>query len=91
MPVPINHSGNLRKQFLDKQLITTKSGSFGHLTQEQKLRVKKHITRWRRNWDLFAKEVLQIKLYPLQEFSLHMMGVAHEYNEIATRGSGRKL
>lgn len=89
MPLAVNHGGNLRRQFLNKQLSTTSIGGGCDLTPEQKERAKKWITRYRRNWDLFATEVLQIKLYPLQLFSLHMMGVSQEYNEIATRGAAK--
>lgn len=74
---------------MNKQLSTTSVGGSCDLTAEQKERAKKWITRYRRNWDLFATEVLQIKLYPLQLFSLHMMGVSQEYNEIATRGAAK--
>ena len=38
--------------------------------------VKKWITYYRRNWDLFAEEVLGIKLYPVQKLKLHMIGIA---------------
>lgn len=89
MPVSINHAGNLRKQYLSKQLSTASTGGNHGLTSEQKRKAKLWITRYRRNWDLFATEILQIELYPLQKFSLHMMGVAHEYNEIATRGAAK--
>ena len=89
MPLAVNHGGNLRKQFLNKQLGTTIVGGTCDLTPEQKERAKKWITRYRRNWDLFATEVLQMKLYPLQLFSLHMMGISQEYNEIATRGAAK--
>lgn len=89
MPLAVNHGGNLRRQFLSKQLSTTSVGGVCDLTPEQKARAKKWITRWRRNWDIFCEEVLQIKLYPLQKMSVHLMGVAQEYNEIATRGAAR--
>lgn len=89
MPQPINHGGNLRRQNLYHHLSTTSVGGVGGLAQKQKENAKKWITRYRRNWDLFAEEILQIKLYPLQKFSLHMMGVSQEYNEIATRGSAK--
>ena len=91
MPLAVNHGGNLRRQFLNKQLTTTSVGGVCDLTPEQKARVKKWITRWRRNWDIFCEEVLQIKLYPLQKMSVHLMGVSQEYNEIATRGSAKSF
>lgn len=89
MPIATNHGQNLRRQFLNKQLGTTTVGIISGLTEEQKARSKKWISRWRRNWDIFCEEVLQIKLYPLQKMSVHMMGVSQEYNEIATRGAAR--
>lgn len=89
MPLPVNHAGNLRRQFLSKQLATTSLAIGEELTEEQKARAKKWISRYRRNWDIFAEEVLQIKLYPLQKFSLHMMGVSQEYFEVATRGAAK--
>ena len=91
MPLAVNHGGNLRRQFLNKQLATTSVGGVCDLTPEQKARAKKWITRWRRNWDMFCEEVLQIKLYPLQKMSVHLMGVAQEYNEIATRGAAKSF
>lgn len=91
MPLPINHGNNLRRQFLKKTLSTTSGDSDSYLSDRQKQNVKKWITRWRRNWDLFAEEYLQMKLYPLQKFSLHMIGISQEYNEIATRGSAKSF
>ena len=91
MPQAINHGGSLRRQNLYHQLVTTALGGTDGFTQKQKENAKKWITRYRRNWDLFAEEVLQIKLYPLQKFSLHMMGVSLEYDEIATRGSAKSF
>lgn len=89
MPLPINHGNSLRRQFLKRQLSTTSADGNNFLSERQKSNAKKWITRWRRNWDLFAEEYLQIKLYPLQKFSLHMVGVSQEYNEIATRGAAK--
>lgn len=89
MPLPVNHGNSLRRQFLTRQLSTASTGDNSFLTDRQKANVKKWISRYRRNWDLFAEEVLQIKLYPLQKFSLHMIGVSQEYNEIATRGAAK--
>ena len=83
MPLPINHSGNLRKQFLKRQLSTTSAGNNSYLTERQKENVKKHITRYRRNWDIFVEEVFQIKLYPIQNLCLalnNMCNHNHNYN-----------
>ena len=89
MPQPVNHGNNLRRQNLTRQLSTTSINGEQFLSNRQKANVKKWISRWRRNWDLFAEEYLRIKLYPLQKFSLHMIGISQEYNEIATRGAAK--
>ena len=91
MPLPINHSGNLRKQFLKRQLSTTSAGNNSYLTERQKENVKKHITRYRRNWDIFVEEVFQIKLYPIQKIIIHMMGISQEFMAIATRGAAKSF
>ena len=91
MSLPINHGKNLRRQFLNKQLSTTNINYDSWLSEKQRANVKKWISYYRRNWDLFCEQVLQIKLYPLQKFSLHMAGVANEYFEIATRGAAKSF
>lgn len=91
MPLAANHGNNLRRQFLSKNLSSANIHGNCWLSDKQKENAKKWITRYRRNWDLFAEEILQIKLYPLQKFSLHMLGISHEYNEIATRGAAKSF
>lgn len=91
MPLPVNHGNSLRRQFLTRQLATTSAGGGGYLTDKQKGNVKKWITRYRRNWDLFAEEVLQIKLYPIQKIIIHMMGISQEFMAIATRGAAKSF
>ena len=90
MPLGINHGGNLRRQFLAKQLTTTSIGT-GSLSEKQKANVKKWITRYRRNWDLFVEEVLQIKLYPIQKIIIHLMGISDEMFIMATRGAAKSF
>ena len=91
MPLATNHGQNLRGKFLQKQLMTTSIGNPNILIDEEKNRAKKWITRYRRNWDIFAEEVLQIKLYPIQKIMIHMMGVSNEFMAIATRGSAKSF
>ena len=91
MPLPINHGGNLRRQFLNKQLMSTGANSAGGLTEEQIARAKKWISRYRRNWDLFVEEILQIKLYPIQKIMIHMLGVSDQFFAIATRGAAKSF
>ena len=53
--------------------------------------VKKWITYYRRNWDLFAEEVLGIKLYPVQKLKLHMIGIADEYWDFSSRSTAKSF
>lgn len=91
MPLGASHGGNLRRQFLAKQLATTSVGSMKVLTDQQKSNIKKWISRYRRNWDIFCEEVLQIHLYPIQNITLHMMGVSDVFFDIATRGCAKSF
>lgn len=91
MPLPVNHGKNLRRQFLDRQLATTSVCGSSGLSERQKENVKKWITRYRRNWDVFVEEVFQIKLYPIQKIIIHMMGISQEFMAIATRGAAKSF
>lgn len=91
MPLPVNHGNNLRRQFLARQLSTTSANSVAGLQDYQLANAKKWISRYRRNWDLFVEEVLGIKLYPIQKFKIHMMGVADVYDDMSTRGSAKSF
>lgn len=90
MPLGINHGGNLRKQFLAKQLTTTTVGA-GELTEERKKKAKKWISRYRRNWDIYVEEIYQIKLYPIQKIMIHMMGISDIFFAICTRGAAKSF
>lgn len=88
MPLPVNHGNSLRRQFLNRQLQTTQATA-GSLTEKQKARAKKWITRYRRNWEIYVEEILQIKLYPIQKIIIHMLGVSDQFMAIATRGASK--
>lgn len=90
MPVSANGAGNLRTQNLQKNLTTAIDDGIG-LTEKQKDNVKKWATYYRRNWELYAEEVLGVKLYPTQKIKIHMMGISHEYWDISTRGSAKSF
>jgi len=90
MPLGANHGGNLRRQFLQKQLSTTSIGT-RQLSQKQIENSKKWITRYRRNWDIYAEEILQIKLYPIQKIMLHLMGISDVFFAICTRGAAKSF
>ena len=91
MPLPINHGGNLRRQFLNKQLVTSKAADSTGLTERQKVNVKKWVSRYRRNWDIYVEEVFGIKLYKIQKIMLHLMGVSDVFYAICTRGAADAL
>jgi len=91
MPAKVNHAGNLRKQYLAKQLTTTSANNSTGLTEKQKSNVKKWTSRYRRNWDLYAEEVLGIKLYPIQKIMLHMMGISDLFWALCTRGAAKSF
>ena len=90
MPLGVNHGGNLRHQFLAKHLTTTSVGA-GELSENTKEKVKKWISRYRRNWDIYVEEVYQIKLYPIQKIMLHLMGVSDIFFAICTRGAAKSF
>lgn len=90
MPLGVNHGGSLRRQFLAKHLTTTTIGT-RQLSDEKKENIKKWITRYRRNWEIFADEVFQIKLYPIQKVMLHLMGISDVFFAICTRGAAKSF
>lgn len=91
MGLAINHGGNLRTNFLNKQLTTTSVHNKSGLTDKQKENVKKWCTRYRRNWDLYCSEVLGVELYPIQKVMIHLMGISQVFFAIATRGSAKSF
>lgn len=90
MPLGVNHAGGLRRQFLAKHLMTTTVGT-RQLSDKQKTNIKKHITRYRRNWDIYVEEVFQIHLYPIQKVMIHLMGISDVFFAICTRGAAKSF
>lgn len=72
----------------DLQLATVQKSDWAQTEKAQK--VKKWITYYRRNWEQYAEDVLQMRLYPVQKYKIHMMSVADVYWDISTRGTARK-
>lgn len=91
MPAQYNIRNGLRRQYLNKQLVTTNVDDVSGLKPYQKENVKKWVSYYRRNWDLFVEEVLGIKLYPVQKMKIHMMGVSDSYFDISTRGAAKSF
>ena len=93
MPLQYNIKNGMRRQFLQKNLTTTSTSIHNTtgLSDRQKENVKKWTAYYRRNYDLFAEEVLGIKLYDIQKMKLHMMGVSDTYYDISTRGSAKSF
>lgn len=90
MPIAVNHSGALRRQFLAKQLTTTTIGAKS-LSEDKKENIKKWVSRYRRNWEIYVEEVLQIHLYPIQKIMIHLMGISDVFFGICTRGSAKSF
>ena len=61
------------------------------ITSEKAQNIKKWITYYRRNWDLFAEEVLGIKLYPVQKYKIHLMGIADVFWDVSSRGASKSF
>ena len=72
----------------DLQLATVRKNEWAKTQKAE--RVKKWITYYRRNWEQYVEDVLQIQLYPVQKYKIHMMSVADVYWDISTRGTARK-
>lgn len=91
MPAQYNIRNGLRQQYLKKSLTTTAINDNTGLLPYQKENVKKWVSFYRRNFDIFAEEVLGIKLYDIQKMKVHMMGISDTYFDISTRGSAKSF
>lgn len=91
MPLRANHGGNLRRQFLDKQLISTGVNNATGLTGKEKENIKKWVSRYRRNIDIYVEEVFGIKLYPIQKIMIHMLGISDLFWGLCTRGAAKSF
>lgn len=91
MPLKVNHANNLRRQFLGRQLLTSSKSYNGSLTEKQKSNIKKWVTRYRRNLEIYVEEVFQIKLFPVQKIMVHMMGISDVFFAICSRACGKSF
>lgn len=93
MPAQYNIRNGLRQQYLKKNLMATNQGQddVTGLLPYQKKNVKKWTTYYRRNWELFAKDVLGLTLYPVQKMKIHMMGISNIYFDISSRGTAKSF
>lgn len=92
MPAQYNVRAGLRRQYLNKHLVTTTiDGAETGLLPYQKENVKKWVTYYRRNWEKYAEDILGLKLYPVQRMKIHEMGLAHIYFDISTRGTAKSF
>ena len=92
MPAQYNVRAGLRRQYLNKHLVTTTiDGAETGLLPYQKENVKKWVTYYRRNWEKYAEDILGLKLYPVQRMKIHEMGLAHTYFDISTRGTAKSF
>lgn len=60
-------------------------------TVDKKQNVKKWISYYRRNWDLFVEDVFQLKLYPIQKYKIHMLGVSDVYYDVSSRSVAKSF
>lgn len=65
-----------RQKAVQQELQLAKNANLDWTQTDSAKNAKKWITRYRRNWDILAQELFEWKLYPVQLFKLHMMGVA---------------
>ena len=72
----------------DLQLATVRKNEWAKTQKAE--RVKKWINYYRRECEQYVEDVLQIQLYPVQKYKIHMMSVADVYWDISTRGTARK-
>lgn len=78
-------TGNAYKLILEKK--KKKRGRKIPLTQEQiDLQTKKWTTFYRRNWNIYATEELEIPLYFFQQILLYLIGISEIFYEMCTRG-----
>ena len=91
MPAQYNVRNGLRQQYLKKSLMTTNQSDSTGLLPYQKENVKKWITYYRRNWEIYARDVFGLTLYPIQAMKIHMMGISDTYFDISTRGTAKSF
>ena len=80
-----------RQKAVQQELQLAKNANLDWTQTDSAKNAKKWITRYRRNWDILAQELFEWKLYPVQLFKLHMMGVADTYWDITTRGGSKSF
>ena len=91
MPAQYNVRNGLRQQYLKKSLMTTNQSDNTGLLPYQKENVKKWTTYYRRNWEIYARDVFGLTLYPIQAMKIHMMGISDTYFDISTRGTAKSF
>lgn len=91
MPAQYNVRNGLRQQYLKKSLLTTNQNDTTGLLPYQKENVKKWVSYYRRNWEIYARDVFGLTLYPIQAMKIHMMGISDTYFDISTRGTAKSF
>ena len=76
----------LRRKYMENQLITTQYRSSSIATEQNVSRVKKWISFFRRNIEIYIEEYLRVSLKPFQRVVFHQMGVSDNYTLVCSRG-----
>lgn len=79
----------LRRRFMENELITTQVRNSGLVQGDKTENVKKWISFYRRNIEIFIEEYLQIPLKPFQRVALHLAGVSDTFCFVCSRGNSK--
>ena len=82
----------LRRRYMENQLITTQYRSSNKNRNEEKEENLIHwITFFRRNWHVYVDFILGIKLRPFQQIMIYLMGVSEIFFGICSRGLSKSF
>lgn len=91
MPVKLNKAGALRRAKINSELKTTEYTA----SQIKSPVVEKNIIEWatlfRRNWHIYVDMVLRVKLRPIQQIMIYLMGVSDNFFAICSRGTSKSF
>ena len=79
----------LRRRFMENELITTQVRNSGLVQGDKTENVKKWISFYRRNIEIFIEEYLQIPLKPFQRVALHLAGNSDTFCFVCSRGNSK--
>lgn len=74
---------------MQNQLRAVSSSTIPFIDPEQLDNIKKWVTLFRRNWEIYVEMVWKIPLKEFQKDKLHMIGISDSYMDISTRGTSK--